>query len=386
MLPTQQQSTPSASGTPRLSSVTWWVLQPITGLAFLDSYPTLARGVRIAFVSKEHIPFLVGLLEANRTRAVTFDRAAELTRVLERGAGSRVFHSFVAVSYTGRKPNPSRHDEAVSLARDVAALLTVVLFAYSRYASAPGLSALVSGGLDGSPDLSIPRSFLRFDGAGFGMHAILSAPIQMLQGDLRQILALPTFQCLTAIMSGERPMTPLAEAVRAATRRLAQAVHDVSLSGQILGAVTALEILLAGESAPRGGLFPHLRYLTARLVGPVVAKQFKLWKVFDARHRYVHAGREAEKEDVARGALILGVYALVHAAYLAELLGDKRELERYLETFGNPIPLTCADRVRAVGRFVTGRKSQRRDAPVLHAPDCFVLETMHRPIRLDRAP
>lgn len=119
---------------------------------------------------------------------------------------------------------------------------------------------------------------------------------------------------------------PLRRVIVQAVDRLARALFAVDSSERLLGAVTAIEILLA---TGRIG-YERIKDRLVALLGHEVGRALKASDVFDARHKYVHEGKRFEV-GLADQAVRLAAAALNIYVTVSEEIGDKDSIGRYLD-------------------------------------------------------
>ena len=119
---------------------------------------------------------------------------------------------------------------------------------------------------------------------------------------------------------------PLRRVIIQAVDRLARALFAVDSSERLLGAVTAMEILLA---TGRIG-YEKIKDRLVALLGDEVGQALRAKDVFEARHKYVHEGKRFET-GLADHAVRLAAAALEVYLLVSEEIEDKESIGRYLD-------------------------------------------------------
>ena len=260
--------------------------------------------------------------------------------VIESGELHGDADSFVAVRRTGSLNHNGRHSELVERARlrahEIAALLGLVFLAKSTLGVTCGLIEQVHDRQRADVtgvSLADKRFYMSLGGGhtslgvgpGYDSMALSRREIK------RMLLRRPFGPLSKAIIPQDRALPrSLRRALSEAALRLSEAVHTTSLSGQLLGAVTSLEILTAAQS---DGFETTARRVRA-LVGNETADRYGSGAVFRQRHRYVHRGVPVNGPEVSLGAIGLALASLLRYAEIAAQFLNKRQLIDYLDLVG----------------------------------------------------
>lgn len=120
--------------------------------------------------------------------------------------------------------------------------------------------------------------------------------------------------------------SPLRRVIVQSVDRLARALFAVDSAERLLGAVTAMEILLATGSTK----YDRIKDRLLALLGDDVGRVFSAEDVLEARHKYVHEGKRFEA-GLADHAVRLAAAALEIYVMVSKEIRDKESLGRYLD-------------------------------------------------------
>ncbi len=317
----------------------WWVFYPLTGLSItgpLDSLETPIFG-DATIVSKEQADVLLEQIDPDRKT----DSKSDLPFVVNYRLPLHTnFHSHLAIRRRGSMPKGhlSSEDSVRSLssdrARGLAALLTVVFLASSLNGKTCCLEEQVHTGPSrhllsinfNGPDLTYSSGDV---GSWNYDIRIPKDVIHVSRHDVEAIFHQQPYSLLAPIITEQRvPVSSsLKKVLTQAVIRLADAIMSIEGSSQLLGAVTAIEMLLtqSNDKYESNG-----RRLGA-LLGKEVLETLDADGVFHSRHMYVHRGLKPERSDVAHRAIMLSMLAIFRYAYLAYEFNQKTALVDYLD-------------------------------------------------------
>jgi hypothetical protein len=109
--------------------------------------------------------------------------------------------------------------------------------------------------------------------------------------------------------------------------RISECLHTARPSSQLLGAVTAIEILLQDQAEG----YKVLERRLLALLGDTAKQTFSIEEILRARHEYVHKGIDCDNFHVAAKAISLSICALLVFASVATKLSSKVAILRYLD-------------------------------------------------------
>jgi hypothetical protein len=161
--------------------------------------------------------------------------------------------------------------------------------------------------------------------------------IKMSRSELKTFFQQTCFARLTAILLTQEASIgrSLKNAITQSALRLADAVHANATSSQLLGTVTAIELLL-GEL---GDSFEVIQKRLAGLIGNDVINRYHADQIFWARHRYVHKGEDIKDHTISSNAIALALLSLLTYADAAAAFRSKPEIVQYLDF------ISSADRI-----------------------------------------
>jgi len=327
---------------------TWWVFFPVKGLDVLNKRHDLDKPLfgDATLVSKKHIRQIVHLLEANKRMGGDHDHERDIIYMMEHATLTEDFQSLIAVQRSGtiseEDRNPQIVRDSAARAYQIVALLALVFLARSHSGQACGLVEQLHRQTQSLAMLDLQGGGFRFRiGGGHWSYTILDPKktIQMSRGDLKKVLYQKRFTGLTQAVLSQRPSLPksLRKAIAQSTIRLSDAVHSITPSAQLLGAVTSIEILLTGQVDS----YETTKRRLAALLGTEAIIQYDAESVLRARHLYVHRGEEPEGYAIPLTAIGLALSCLLRYAEAAPGFSSKTALIEYLDFVYRADSLSC---------------------------------------------
>ncbi len=236
----------------------WWVLFPFRGLDITDEQHDLFRPVFGDFtvVSKKHIQQIISLINFGDDPIHGEENKQNTIYMLENATFREDFHSFIAVRRRGfisiEYPMPKWVEDARARAYQIASLFTLVFLAESSSKETCGLVEQLHQRTQTTVVLDVDNGGFMFRTGGLyrtGIQPLQNAIIMSLN-ELKQMLFIDQYKYLTNALLPQRSVLPksLTRAITQAAIRLSDAIHSATPSSQLLGAVTAMEILLASQS------------------------------------------------------------------------------------------------------------------------------------------
>lgn len=229
-------------------------------------------------------------------------------------------------------------------AEEVAATVALALAPHAGDGCLPGLADLVLSAPERFSFVSSygaePSVYL-WHGYGGGLQTLSELSIRASELQ-RRLTGFPGSELVRCTGARRGKTTPLHRAVSAAAVHVMRSFHNADRSVQVLGAVTAMEMLgTAGQSD-----FKALARRIEALVGPVDFERWRGGDTLAARHLFVHKGERVRRTSVANRALGLAMLAAYRAAELTRQLHGLADLHCYLDLLsGTPRP----NAVRAAG-------------------------------------
>ncbi len=314
-----------------------WVLFPLRGLDITDEQHDLFQPAFGDFtvVSKNHIRQIIKLLNLSKDPVHGEQNEHDTIYMVENATFREDFHSFIAVRRRGnfsiKNPMPKWVKDAKARSYQIAALFTLVLLAESASGETCGLVEQLHKQTQSTIMFDIDNGEFMFQSGGRYHLRIqpLHEAIILSLNELKQTLYKAQYQHLTNALLPQRSLLPksLSRAITQAAVRLSDAIHSVTPSSQLLGAVTAMEILLASQSEKYESLTNRL----SALLGNESLIQHDVETVLQSRHLYVHQGQEIEEIEISLKAVGLALSSLLHYAKIAPLFSGKDELVNYLD-------------------------------------------------------
>lgn len=317
----------------------WWILHPFRGIEITDVRHNLRNPIfgDASLVSVKHLPAIVRLLKLDDDPDYGKKETHHLVEMAQRIAKQESAETFLAVRRRGFANDddgetPPIINESKERAYQVSAMLTVAVLTQSEYGNTCGLSEQIherpehitmfdveQGGFWLQSSTRSPFSF--FAPLGDEPMSISSLKKLLLQKPLKSLSEVILFRNSALGKSIQRTL-------RQATIRLADAIHSPTLSSQLLGAVTTLEILFALDEAEKYNV--NQQRIVA-LLGIEAASQYPVKEVLNTRHLYVHQGREVQDDVLCSQAVMLALSCLLHYAAAVVRFSDKPQFIKYLD-------------------------------------------------------
>jgi hypothetical protein len=315
---------------------TWWTLFPFRGLIITDKRHELRHPLfnDVTFLSIQHVPHVIAALKLEKESRFDF---AQTVRHVEQVAEREQAKTFLAVRRRGIVTDNDEEDPplfyvAKERAYEVSALLAVTFLLHNKYHGTCGLAEQVHTRPENLAlvDIDDGAYWVRLTGpVGISpFSAEYDLPIARAQ--IKKLLFGLHLKPLAEIIISKKSPLPksLRQAVKQATLRLADALHTPNPSVQLLGAVTAMEILFGIEEGQKYDVY---RQRIIALLGATAVERFEIKAIFQARHQYVHEGRDVKDEDVPYQAVRLALACLLHYTQSMATFADKRAFITYLD-------------------------------------------------------
>lgn len=314
----------------------WWVFFPLKGLEITDPKHDLKTPLfgDTTVIARSQMKRIVPLLKLNKRHAPGHDHEADILHLVT-WAGGEEYSSYVAVKRTGQAGHGVNDNRLADAAEDrafvVAAVLSIVFLAESRRGETCGLVQQLHRRKRDLAMLEINEGGFVYQGGGGQSRIILDRKfnIQVSRSQLKNLLRQDRYQGLANTVLIQQP--ELGKSLRNANvqsaLRLADAVHAISYSSQLLGAVTAIEILVA----EMGDSYDTIKKRLCVLIGDDAVNLYQADAIFQARHRYVHKGEEVELYDLATNAVALALQSLLNYSNASFKFRSKLEIVQYLD-------------------------------------------------------
>lgn len=328
----------------RRDEAVWWILYPLRGFDLAEDELDLSTPLfgDATVISRRHARALAAATRINEYASPGHDHEAAVAHILGNATLGTPFHSFIAVKRAeprrvSQQDPADRYDEierlAARRARRIAALLSLSILANHRGWLTCGLVEQTHDTLGRTLAMVAPDVggfYVSIGGERYSRtitdpRDLVSWSREQLQTKLHEEPVAP----LTAILAPQRPRiaSSLEKAVVEAAIHLTGALHQVGLAAQLLGSVTALEILVSDEADS----YVQLKRRLTALIGEAAFCSFEGEDVLKARHQYVHRGVEPKAPAIALHATGLALCCLLRYAEASSVCGSRTDLLAYLD-------------------------------------------------------
>ncbi len=328
---------------PKPSRTNWWVFFPILGIILTDELHDLDQPMfgDATLISKSQMAQIVPLLKFNERGTSGQDNEKFITELLVKHATlSKEFHSYIAVKRKGpsklykEKNDKSGHKivivgQATQRAAQIAALLSLSIISGNQEWKTCGLVSQAGDQIDSIAMISLDTKGFAFQIGGKQSFTRLADPLRINREDLRKCIKNNPANVVAAILEPQKSPfgKSLTRSVIESSIRLNEALHSPSPAGQILGAVTAKEILLTHQGDSYEATTRRIR----ELVGAPGWEYFEGERIMKERHRYVHQGVEPTHGFLPAKATALGLACLIQFAKLMAFFPNKSAILTYLD-------------------------------------------------------
>jgi hypothetical protein len=309
----------------------WWVLYPVKGLEINNEVNGFDKPLfgDVTIISKTEIGKIIQKLKLNKKVSKGHDHEADVMYMMENITFKEDFHSFLAVRRTGLKDDIK--NDASKRAYSVLGLISLVFLAVSSSGKTCGFVEQLNRNIKSVAMIDTDNGEFALEIKGGLSFTILDSRncIKVSSEDLIRTLYDDKFKDLTeALLPIKSPIsTSLKNILNQATIRLSDAVHSITPSGQLLGAVTSIEILLSIH----GDSYKVNKNRLIALLGSDSIERFNVEKVLNARHKYVHEGREIEDYTISKQAIGLALSTIFKYSELTKSYRSKEEIINYLD-------------------------------------------------------
>lgn len=324
--------------------IPWWIFYPLKGFDISDEEHDLSNPMfsDTTIVSKRHMPQIIKLLKLNEQGDTSYDHEARAISLIENSTLGERFHSFIAVKRLGlvlSSIEPELHcdlipeigDNAKKRASQLASLLELSVLAENENWQTCALLDQVQRRTNSLAKIALDDGQFTLEEGGGTSRTIMSElhMERLTRTELnRRLQTYPLAPLSTILIPQSSPVgESLFQSISAASVRLSDAIHCSKEADQILGAVTAIEILITNQ----GDSYDTLKKRIAALVGQDAFDFFEAENVLYERNRYVHQGIEP-----AHGALPIKATALALSCIL-------RYAEMAPKFNSKPSIVTCLD-------------------------------------------
>ncbi len=317
-----------------ITNQNWLIFFPMYGIDITDAEHDLDKPMfgDCTIVSSKHVPELkavVPMMLPNDFRTPAGGAVAV----------EKVFPALLAVRRKGSisvddyPSNSPLIEDARSRAYKLSALLSIVLLAENNYPNTCALAEQVHSANNLGATLDSEKRMVVPGGSPtWGFTTKYPAPgskLSLSREELSSKLFTGKFVALSEIVAGRRAnldVTHVKTIVRSSLA-IADAIQAITPSTQLLSAVTALEILLAGNDET----FASVQRRLGALLGTTAIERYNAEGILKARHGYVHEGDKLEVSLIPLRAIGLGISALARYAEAAQAFPHKQAVMDYLD-------------------------------------------------------
>lgn len=325
----------------------WWIFFPLRGLDVIDEHPNLKKPLfgDATLISKSHVRGVVQQARFNEGMSVEHDYEKDIVFMIENATLiehvtlGEEYQSLIAVrrsSKLGDDLPESRKTlyAAYSRALQISATLAFIFLSTSESGLTCGLIEQIRYKTQSVAALDVDQKqfMMAISPSGASPVAIRDRKesIKLSVSQLQDILNSEVFGSLASILLPNK--SPCARSLRralsASVSRLSDTIYSPDLGTRLLGAVTAIEILLSESGDSYQDI---IRRLTA-LLGKPVLESFGVREIFEARHLYVHKGEEPKRfSPIGSESIGLALNTIFKYSDLALQFSAKQPILDYLE-------------------------------------------------------
>lgn len=334
-----------------MNNKSWWVFFPFVGLNITDQEIGLDNPIfgDVAILSREHME---AVLRRNMSNLIPDGRLEQIIEWVKNPsfieAQKDVVQSYLAVRRMGaleKNVDSVRNVdkpaiEAKKRAEEISALLTLIFLSCGMSGETCGLLEQIQFRTAQSITMISANYDGEFKFSNYPLnHSLSSSPvlldskssIQISSNELKALLEQAEFSSFSSIMLNSKriPKTSRQVLVQSCIR-LTESVLSPSFSTQLLGAITAIEILLTFNSDSK---FETIKKRTEILLGEKLYAQYETDLIFEARHEYVHKGKDVSR-NISAKALALAFSCILSYSDIAHLFKRTEKISAYLDFLG----------------------------------------------------
>lgn len=323
----------------------WWVLFPLKGLELTDVEHDLADPLwsDSTIISKVHAGVIIRSMKLNQAGAPVHDHENDAIYMMNNVTFKEEFHSFIAIKRSGPRlsdvPEELHCDmydqitgDPEKRASQIAALIELAVLVTRKDWMTCALVDQIHRRTKSVIKLSIQDSAHGVEMAGPGAsRSILNATNneKLSRHDLKARLSSDAIVSLTSVLSSLNCSisSSLYKAISESAIRLSNALHASIGADQLLGSVTAIEILLTDQPER----FEVIKNRIETLINPHVYGYFKTEMVLKARNSYVHQGIDPYDRTLVLKSTGLALCCLLTYAEAAVRFKSKSSFLAYLD-------------------------------------------------------
>lgn len=323
----------------------WWVLFPLKGLELTDLDHDLANPLwpDSTIISKEHGRKIIRSMKLNQAGAPGHDHESDAIYMMDNVTFKEEFHSFVGIKRSGPRlsdfPEELHCDMYEQISGDprkrasqIAALIELAVLVTRKNWMTCALVDQIHRRTKSVIKLSIQDSAFGVEMAGPGAsRTILDATDneKLSRHELMVRLTSDPLAPLASVLSSQNcsMSSSLYKAISESAIRLSDALHASAEADQLLGSVTAIEILLT-EQPER---FDVIKNRVETLINRHAYSYFETELVLKARNSYVHQGIDPDDRTLALKSTGLSLCCLLTYAEAAARFKSKSSFLSYLD-------------------------------------------------------
>lgn len=323
----------------------WWVLFRMIGLEITDPDAGLAEPCfpDATLFSRDAVDEVIATLKLNESGPPGNDNERDALFMVKRFIRDAPFESFLAIRRTSTgdldddEARDLRFSGGSARANEIASVLSLVLLAHSKTASTCALA-------DRLQIAFVSIVAVETNGGGYSQTVSTAGSGHYIGRDQKRLLRLsrqevssflrhPELEALVEMLliRSESTASSIRRAVLGACLRLSESLHASSVASRVLGAVTALEMMVLTEANTDYGT---IQARVGALIGTAEADRFRLPEILRARHRYVHRGEEPEDKTLSHSAIGLALLSLLRLATLSRGFQRRDSIVEYLDFLG----------------------------------------------------
>lgn len=311
----------------------WWIFFPFAGLDVIEDQNGLASPIfkDVAIVSRKNIRKIVQQL--NLQQDMPSENAEFILDMIENPVEE--FQSYIVVRRTGEMQSDEYLSKPALIAKEraeqVAALLALVFLARGTLGKTCGLVEQIHFNMQSITMLNLENGSFKHSFNSSSNSYLLDNfnSIKIRRENLLNILAEDDFKGLSEIILPQKSSLPksIRNAVIQSSVRLTEAIHSPKLSTKLLGAVTAIEILLTDQPTD----YKTIKNRISALLGSDLSNQYNVEIILKTRHEYVHEGKEVLNEKTPVNAVALALSCILAYLDIVKLFSVKSSLLTYLD-------------------------------------------------------
>ncbi|MEP6879489.1 MAG: hypothetical protein ABI865_11625 [Nitrosospira sp.] len=323
----------------------WWVLFPLKGLELTDLEHDLADPLwsDSTIISKVHADTIIRSMKLNQAGAHVRDHERDAIYMMDNVTFKEKIHSFIAIKRSGPRltdvPEELHCDmyeqtsgDPEKRASQIAALIELAVLVTREDWMTCALVDQIHRRTKSVIKLSIQDSEFGVEMAGpTAARSICNATDneKLSRNDLKVRVCSDPIAPLASVLSSQDCSlgSSLYKAISESAIRLSDALHVTTRADQLLGSVTAIEIMLTDQPER----FELIKNRIETLIGAPAYEHFKTEMVLKARNSYVHQGINLDDRALVLKSTGLSLCCLLTYAEAAARFNSKSSFLSYLD-------------------------------------------------------